>query len=214
MSSTKRRTQSETKQGQKGTQKMTDIKALARRDAAPLALSGLDEYQRFAKLLVAAGVCKGEKEGPEVALAKAVLKIQYGAEVGLHPIQAISGCYVVHGSVGMGATTIAGLIKRSGKYRYEVRAHNDKGCSIEFFELVGDAWVSCGPESVFTVEDAKAAGLTNNQSWTKYPRNMVFARAMTNGARWYCSDVFGGPVYTPDELGDDTVTVEGEVIDG
>ena len=37
--------------------------------------------------------------------------------------------------------------------------------------------------------------------WEKYPRNMVFARALTNGARWYCPDVFNGPIYTPDELG-------------
>jgi hypothetical protein len=30
---------------------------------------------------------------------------------------------------------------------------------------------------------------------------MLFARAMSNGAKWFCADVFGGPVYTPDELG-------------
>jgi hypothetical protein len=38
---------------------------------------------------------------------------------------------------------------------------------------------------------------------------MLFARAMSNGARWYCPDVFAGPAYTPDELGAD---VDGETL--
>jgi len=60
--------------------------------------------------------------------------------------------------------------------------------------------------SVFTIEDAKTAGLYRQSSpWEKYPRNMVFARAITNGARWYCPDVFNGPIYTPDELGAEVV---------
>jgi hypothetical protein len=54
--------------------------------------------------------------------------------------------------------------------------------------------------SSFTMEDAKRAGLSGGDNWKKYPRNMLFARAMSNGAKWYCPDVFGGPVYTPDEL--------------
>ncbi|KAF5276407.1 hypothetical protein FQR65_LT16339 [Abscondita terminalis] len=29
---------------------------------------------------------------------------------------------------------------------------------------------------------------------------MLFARAISNGVKWYCPDVFSGPVYTPEEL--------------
>jgi hypothetical protein len=36
---------------------------------------------------------------------------------------------------------------------------------------------------------------------------MLYARALSNGAKWYCPDVFGGPIYTPDELG---AVVDGE----
>ena len=43
---------------------------------------------------------------------------------------------------------------------------------------------------------------------------MLFARAMSNGVRWYCPDVFAGmAVYTPDEMGAD-VDGEGNVIEG
>jgi hypothetical protein len=37
-------------------------------------------------------------------------------------------------------------------------------------------------------------------NWQKYPRNMLFARALTNGARWYCPGVYFGAVYSGDEL--------------
>ena len=35
---------------------------------------------------------------------------------------------------------------------------------------------------------------------------------MSNGAKWYCPDVFGGPVYTPDELGEIVDGETGEVV--
>jgi hypothetical protein len=70
-------------------------------------------------------------------------------------------------------------------------------CEIEFRERNGDKWEIIG-SSEFTAQDARAAGTKNMD---KYARNMLFARAMSNGARWYCPDIFGGPVYTPEEMG-------------
>lgn len=42
---------------------------------------------------------------------------------------------------------------------------------------------------------------------------MLFARAISNGAKWYCPDLSGGPLYTPDELGAQVDGETGEVID-
>ena len=42
---------------------------------------------------------------------------------------------------------------------------------------------------------------------------MLYARALSNGARWFCPDVLNGsPIYTPEELGAN-VNEDGEVID-
>ena len=49
--------------------------------------------------------------------------------------------------------------------------------------------------------------MTDSATWKNFPRNMLYARAISNGAKWHCPDVFGGPVYTPDELG---ATIDGE----
>jgi hypothetical protein len=101
------------------------------------------------------------------------------------------------------ANIMASAVKRSGRYTYRVRELTDKVCRIEFSEG-SDVF-----ESVFTLEDAEQGGLTsgpNSGNWKKWPRNMLFARAMSNGCKWYCPDIFGGVTpYTPDELGAEVV---------
>jgi hypothetical protein len=81
----------------------------------------------------------------------------------------------------------------------------DTACEIAFTEQGKD----CG-RSRFTIEDARKAQTKNLD---KFPRNMLFARAMSNGCRWYCPDVFNGaPTYTPEELGAN-INESGDVID-
>jgi hypothetical protein len=68
-------------------------------------------------------------------------------------------------------------------------------CVIDFYyegEITGT--------SAFSIEDARKANLVKDHpksSWRAYPKNMVWARAMSNGVRWFCPEVTGGiPVYT------------------
>ena len=127
--------------------------------------------------------------------AQAIVKIQAGAELGIPPFAAMSGISIIQGKPALGASLIAGLIKSSHKYDYRVVKHDATGCVIEFYE--GETKLG---ESSFTTDDAKRAGLLGRDIWTKYPRNMLFSRAMSNGARWYTPDLFTGPIYTPEEL--------------
>jgi hypothetical protein len=81
---------------------------------------------------------------------------------------------------------------------------SDRSVTIEFHDrgANGGAPAYLGV-STFTVEDASRAGLLQQRgagAWDKYLRNMLLARALTNGARWYCPGVFGGAVYDPEEL--------------
>lgn len=134
--------------------------------------------------------------------AQCIVKVLAGRELGLGPVASMAGIYIVKGRVTLSANLIAAAIKRSGRYNYRVLRMDDKGCEIEYFEN----GQSIG-KSAFTDADAKAAGLGSGDNWRKFPRNMHFARAMSNGAKWYCPDVFAGPIYTPDEMG---AQVEGE----
>jgi hypothetical protein len=140
--------------------------------------------------------------------AQAVVKILAGAEMGFGAISAMTGIHVIQGRVTVGANLMAAAVKKSGKYDYRVLEMTEQVCTIEYFQIEGGKWESIG-KSAFTAADAKKAQTKNMD---KYARNMLFARAMSNGVRWYCPDALGGaPVYTPEEMGADT-DEEGNVI--
>jgi hypothetical protein len=142
------------------------------------------------------------------AAAQAVVKILAGRELGFGPVQSMTGINVIKGRISFSAGLIAAAIRRSGRYDYAVRHHDDLKCEVQFSKDGKALGVS-----TFTMDDARKAGLAGGDNWRKYPRNMLFARAMSNGARWFCPDVFGGPVYTPDELGAAADAEEGAVIE-
>jgi hypothetical protein len=132
--------------------------------------------------------------------SQAIIKVLAGKELGLGPIASMTGIYIVKGRVTMSANLIAAQIKRSGRYTYQVLSMTDEKVEIVFSEVRGTTASEIG-RSAFTKQDAITAGLwQSSDPWKKTPRNMLFARAMSNGAKWFCPDIFVGPVYTPDEL--------------
>jgi hypothetical protein len=168
----------------------------------PFAELSLSDTVVLGKTLAASGYFQDTREA-----AQAVVKILAGRELGFGPIASMTGIYIVKGRVTLSANLIAAAVKGSGRYNYRVTKHDAEICSITFYEggeIIGT--------STFSMNDAAQAGL-GGDNWKKYPRNMLFARAMSNGAKWYCADVFGGPVYTPDELGAPVDGETGEVID-
>ena len=136
--------------------------------------------------------------------AQAIVKIQAGQEIGIPPFAAMSGIHIIQGKPTIGAGLIASSIKGSGKYDFRVVDHSEKICSIEFFQGKESLGIS-----TFTIEDAKKAGTKNID---KFPKNMLFARAISNGVKFYTPDVFSGPVYTPEEMEQVTVDAPVEVL--
>jgi len=136
--------------------------------------------------------------------AQAVVKILAGREIGFGPIASMTGINIIKGRVTLGANLMAAAVKANPRYNYRVISLNDDGCEIAFFEGQQEAG-----RSIFTKQDAQRAG---TQNMGKFPRNMLFARAMSNGVKWFCPDVMNGQtVYTPDELGAE-VDEEGNMI--
>jgi hypothetical protein len=129
--------------------------------------------------------------------AQAFVKIVAGREMGLGPLAAVSGLNVIKGRVTFSANLLASMVKRHPVYDYRVTDHTDEACRIAFLQNREEIGVS-----EFTVADAKRAGL-GGMNWQKYPKAMLFARALTQGVRWYCPDVTSGTTaYVPEEVGD------------
>lgn len=139
--------------------------------------------------------------------AQAAVKVMAGAELGFGPVTSMTGIYIVKGRVTVSANLMAAAIKRHPAYTYRVKEHTHEICVLDFIEngeVIGT--------SSFSMDQAKAAGLAGSDTYKKHPRNMLFARALSNGAKWHCPDVFGGPIYTPDELGAEVDGETGEVL--
>jgi hypothetical protein len=140
--------------------------------------------------------------------SQAIVKVLAGRELGIGPIASMTGIHIIKGKPALGANLLASCLKRSGRYDYRVRELTAQNAAIEFFETIGGKRESLGISS-FSIADARAAG---TQNIDKFARNMLFARALSNGVRWYCPDVTGGPVYTPEELGA-PVNGDGEIVE-
>jgi hypothetical protein len=141
------------------------------------------------------------------AAAQAAVKIQAGRELGFGPVSSIINIHFVSGKLAFAAGLLAACVRRSGVYDYKILHHDDQSCEIQFTR--GEQVLGI---SRFTIEDAKKAGLDCGTNWRRYPRNMLFARAVSNGARWYCPDLFMGSIYTPDELGAEVDPEDGTII--
>jgi len=174
----------------------------------------LTETIELAKILAQSGFFSDARQAAQV-----VVKVLAGRELGFGPIASMTGVNIIKGRVSLAANMMAQAVKRSARYDYRTVKLTPDVCEIAFSEEGKDIG-----HSIFTKEDAAKAGTKNMST---YPRNMLFARAMSNGVRWYCPDTFEtgvyrwycpdaseSGVYTPEELGAE-VNAEGEeIVDG
>ena len=147
-----------------------------------------------AKLFAESGMFTDAKQ-----MAQAFVKIQAGQEMGIGAFASMTGINIIMGKPTISAGLIAGAVKGSGKYDYKVKEMSEKVCSIDFFQ--GKDFLG---NSTFTIEDAKKQSTKNLD---KFPKNMLFARAISNGQKWFCPDIFQISVYVPEEMPQDTQDV-------
>ncbi len=154
-----------------------------------------DGLQRAALALKASGYFADVKSE-----AQAIVKVMAGSELGLPPFASMSGIHIIQGKPTLGSNVMATLVKNDPRYDYHVKQCDDTACILIWYEdgnKVGEAG--------FTFKEAQAAGLAGKDNWKKYTSDMLFARAISRGARRFAPGIFGGsPVYTPDEMGVDT----------
>lgn len=184
----------------------TVTKAIALRDNTEVAErhSQVAEVQRLGGLLAASGYFADARE-----MAQAAVKVMAGEELGIPPVAAMMGINIIKGKIALGGNLIASRIRAHG-FDFIHRRFDNAVCVLTFLGRKGDPDIGKGMvgqrpiigDSAFTMEDAKTAQVTGNEHYKKNPRNMLFNRAISNGAKWFCPEVFAGaPVYVPEELG-------------
>ncbi len=153
----------------------------------------LSEPMALGEVFLKSGMFKDIK-----SQAQAVVKIIAGREIGLAPMESMQNIYMTpDGKIGIMAKIVGALIKKSKKYDYTIEKLDNDECEIAFFCINNDQRIELG-KSNFNTKDAAKAGLINKNNYKNYPRNMNFARALMNGARWYTPDIYCG--YAIEEL--------------
>ncbi len=134
-----------------------------------------------------------------VTAEMAVIMILKGQELGIGPMRAMEGLYVISGKVAMQASLVMGLIReKCPQAKFTVKRKDSKGCVIEATRPGQEMEVF-----QFLEQDAKTAGLTEKGPWKSYPTSMYWSRVVTLIGRQLFSDILGGASYTPEELGSD-----------
>jgi len=162
--------------------------AIERHHPAPVG-----ELLTTADLFVQSGMFKDVQ-----SVAAAFVKIQAGAEMGIQPFQAMGGIHIIQGKPVVSANMLATLLDQNPAYDYRVSwSEAEDECTVAISKngtLRGSA--------SFSIDDATRAGLVGkNPTWKTYPKNMLFARAISTAIRMYAPGVTSGtPVYTEGEI--------------
>jgi hypothetical protein len=141
---------------------------------------------------------------------QAVAKILRGWELGIPPVAALENISVIDGRTTLSAHLIAAKVAESSRYRLFIVNHTHEECVVRFEQKVDGNWEYLGV-SEFTIDDARRASLLHKKNWQTYPKAMLYARAVVQGARWYCSSVFMGSIYIPEEL--EATTIEARQVE-
>lgn len=140
-------------------------------------------YHTMAEQAVSSKMYKGigEKAG--------VMMIMLSArELGIPPMQALNGgINIISGKVEISARMMNALIRKAG-HQIQVKECTDNQCV-----LIGKRCDTGETQySSFSISDAQKAGLIKQGGgWTKFPKDMCFARALSRLARQLFSDVIG-----------------------
>jgi hypothetical protein len=131
----------------------------------------------------------------------AALKIEIGRALGIPEVVALQNIYLIFGSVALKYTLVLALMKRAG-YGVRILRRDDEAASIQI--LIDGKEIDDHARGIvtFTMQDAHAAGLVEKSKkkgdpdsrsmYEKWPRRMLFARAVSEAAAVYAPDVLMG----------------------
>lgn len=152
-----------------------------------------------AKVIAQSGLAPSSLRSPE-AIAVVALK---GYELGIPAMMAMNHIHVIQGKPTISAELMRAMILRDN-HRFRVVESTPEKAIVEgqrFNSITGE--YDNPVQASFTMQDAERAKITGKDNWTKYPKNMLVARATAILAREHFADVLMGASYTPDEIDPD-----------
>lgn len=139
----------------------------------------IEEALRMADMMAKSSIVPKDYQGNP---GNVLVAIQWGAELGLPPLQAMQNLAVINGRPALWGDAVIAIVRGSGLLDsiQEDIAGDAATCTVT---RKGEAPVT----RTFSMEDAKKAGLSGKQGpWSQYPKRMLQMRARA----WALRDVF------------------------
>lgn len=162
----------------------------------PIAIEGglvkcndISEAYRYANYIVKSGFAPQCFKTPEAVL----IAVQYGAEVGLKPMQALQSISVVNGRPGLWGKALPGIVLQHGileKFNEWTEGEGENVVAICEVKRKGMDTVRV---EKFGALDAKKAGLWGKTGpWSQYPKDMLKYKARARAFNALFADVLCG----------------------
>jgi len=140
-----------------------------------------------------------------------LIAIQWGAELGLKPLQAIQNIAIINGRPALWGDAVIALVRSSPlcEYVVEIDDGNTATCKVK---RKGEQEQT----RTFSMEDARAAGLAGKQgTWSQYPKRMRQMRARAFALRDVFPDVLRGLPVAEEimDISTDKHMITAEIID-
>lgn len=167
--------------------------------ASGVQLTSLEDAFRFAKAIVSSGFAPRGMEKPESVL----VALQWGAELGLTPMAALSNIAVVNGRPSLFGDAALALVRSSGQLEsYSEEEVGERGKDSFGYKITAKRKGFDPQTETFTVADAKTAKLWGKAGpWSDYPARMLKFRARGFLLRDVFGDVLKG-LHTMEEVRD------------
>jgi len=119
-----------------------------------------------------------------------------GKELGLEPMTALNNISVINGKPTLEAKLMLSLaLKKYPTAKYRVVKNTTELAEVELGRPGQEP-----SRFSFTMDQARAAGLTGKSNWKNYPADMLLWRAISRAVRFIFPDVLMVASYTSDEI--------------
>lgn len=164
---------------------MNELTTAAPRQTFDLSPQTFDQALTFSQYLADSDMVPKDFKGKP---ANCLIAMQWGAELGLKPLQALQNLAVINGRPALWGDAVIALVRSSPLCEFVIETDDGSTATCRV-KRRGE------PEQqrTFSMDDARAAGLLGKSGpWTQYPRRMRQMRARAFALRDVFPDVLRG----------------------
>lgn len=163
-------------------------------------LDSLAAVVEFSKLAFQSGLFEGVKNP-----AQAVMKVTFGMQLGLSPMQSLNDVYIVKGQSSVQSRGILARFEDSPVYDLEIIELTDDKCTVR----VSKNGKPKTPDVTATYKEYNDNGITNKLSWKVDRQGQLLNKAAARAHKRHAANLFNLPVNAREDL-EDMIQLEQE----